>query len=43
MQYIIYQITNQLNGKIYIGAHATKNINDDHLREFIEICKGIVV
>jgi len=31
MQYIIYQITNQLNGKIYIGAHATKDINDDYM------------
>jgi hypothetical protein len=31
MQYIIYQITNQINGKIYIGAHATKDINDDYM------------
>jgi hypothetical protein len=31
MQYVIYQITNQLNGKIYIGAHATKDINDDYM------------
>ena len=29
--YIIYQITNQINHKIYIGAHSTKDINDDYM------------
>lgn len=29
--YIIYKITNKLNGKIYIGAHQTKNIFDDYM------------
>ncbi len=28
MFYLIYQITNKLNGKIYYGAHQT-NIKDD--------------
>lgn len=30
MKYTIYQITNTLNGKIYIGKHQTKNINDGY-------------
>lgn len=29
--FIIYKITNTVNGKIYIGAHTTKNINDDYM------------
>jgi bisphosphoglycerate-dependent phosphoglycerate mutase len=28
MLYTIYQITNELNGKIYIGKHQTTNLND---------------
>lgn len=31
MHYIIYKITNQLNGRYYIGRHATKNINDSYM------------
>lgn len=31
MQYLIYQIKNKINNKIYIGAHATKDINDDYM------------
>lgn len=30
MYYIIYQITNIINGKIYIGAHQTDNLNDSY-------------
>ena len=30
MKYIIYQITNDVNGKIYIGKHQTENINDNY-------------
>jgi hypothetical protein len=29
--YIIYRITNLENGKVYIGAHSTINIDDDYL------------
>lgn len=31
MFYIIYKITNKVNGKIYIGSHKTKNINDGYM------------
>jgi predicted GIY-YIG superfamily endonuclease len=31
MYYIIYKITNQINGKYYIGRHATKDINDSYM------------
>ena len=31
MKYTIYQITNVINGKIYIGKHQTNNINDGYM------------
>ncbi len=31
MFYTIYKVTNLLNGKIYIGKHQTKNLNDSYL------------
>ena len=31
MRYIIYKIVNQVNGRYYIGRHATKNINDSYM------------
>lgn len=31
MFYTIYKITNIINGKIYIGAHQTENLNDDYM------------
>jgi len=31
MFYTIYKITNQINGKIYIGSHKTKNLNDGYM------------
>jgi hypothetical protein len=31
MRYIIYRITNNINGRYYIGRHATKNIDDNYM------------
>lgn len=31
MFYIIYKITNQVNGKFYIGSHKTKDLNDSYM------------
>lgn len=31
MLYTIYKVTNRINGKIYIGKHQTKDLNDDYM------------
>jgi hypothetical protein len=31
MYYLIYKITNQIDGKIYVGSHKTKNLNDGYM------------
>ena len=31
MYYTIYKILNKINGKIYIGSHKTKNLNDAYM------------
>lgn len=41
MKYTIYQITNKLNGKIYIGKHQTENINDGYFGSGIALRKAV--
>ena len=31
MHYLIYEVKNDINGKIYIGKHKTNDINDDYM------------
>lgn len=31
MHYTIYKVTNQIDGKVYIGSHKTKDLNDDYM------------
>ena len=39
--YTIYKITNLVNDKIYIGAHATTNVEDDYLGSGVRISQAI--
>lgn len=39
--YLIYQITNVLNGKIYIGQHKTKNPDDSYFGSGLALRKAI--
>lgn len=41
MYYLLYEITNLVNGKNYIGQHITKNINDGYIGSGRNIKKAI--
>ena len=41
MKYIIYQITNKINNKIYVGKHQTENMNDGYFGSGIALRNAI--
>ena len=41
MYYYLYEITNILNNKIYIGVHKTENLNDGYFGSGFAICEAI--
>lgn len=41
MNYLIYKITNLVNNKIYVGAHATTDVNDSYMGSGVNIVKSI--
>jgi hypothetical protein len=39
--YYVYQITNKINGKIYVGVHATDDLNDGYMGSGLLIKQAI--
>jgi len=41
MRYLIYKVTNLINGRYYIGRHSTKDVNDSYMGSGIGIKNAI--
>lgn len=41
MHYYLYQVTNNLNGKIYVGVHKTEDLDDGYMGSGRVICAAI--
>lgn len=41
MHYLIYKITNKINGKIYIGKHQTEDLNDGYMGSGLNIKRAV--
>lgn len=41
MRFVVYKVTNLINGKYYIGRHATDDINDDYMGSGIAIKNAV--
>jgi hypothetical protein len=41
MKYIVYQTTNNINGRTYVGVHQTENINDGYIGSGVVLKRAI--
>ena len=40
-KYVVYKVTNRFDGKIYIGVHATKNVDDRYMGSGVEMREAL--